>query len=59
MIIEIEMKKVETYDEKKRKAAHLYLDGKCSLSFAVAVCFSDAKEAIKAINEIRDIFRLP
>ncbi len=52
------MKKVETYDEKKQKAIYLYLDNKCSLNFAVAVCFSDAKEAIKALNEIRNIFRL-
>ena len=53
------MKKVETYEEKKQKAIHLLLDGKCSLNFAVAVCFSDPKEAIKALTEIRDIFRLP
>lgn len=52
------MKKVETYEEKKQKAIHLYLDNKCSINFAIAVCFSDPKEAIKALNEIRDIFRL-
>lgn len=52
------MKKVETYDEKKQKAIHLYLNNECGINFAVAVCFNDAKEALKALNEIRDIFRL-
>ena len=52
------MKRVEIYDEKKRKAIHLYLDNKCSINFAVAVCFKDPVEAIKALNEIRNIFRL-
>ena len=52
------MKKVETYEEKKQRAIHLLLDGKCNLNFAVAICFSNPNEAIKALTEIRNIFRL-
>ena len=50
------MQKTETYEVRKQKAAHLYLDGKCCLSMAVAICFSDSKEALRALTELRQAF---
>ena len=50
------MKATETYEEKKIRAAHLFLDGKCSLNMAIAVVFKDSKEAFQALTDLKKAF---